>query len=502
MSESVGTEQTNEQANEHVNGQVAGQANGPSNQGSGPGVVRLIGANIPADQGLSSLGLLMQLGGSVAAAIITFWGFTALTQPTRAGSSMMILLLTTLGVVRSLMHRAAGTGLLYSAPGHGPCDPGESGADEQPAHPLRGVRRYILVALLHSALVSTVLVARDVAPTRMAVAIGLALASWPLILAGLLRTPWLRRFEHEVPAPEDKGFEGAAVLMTVMSIAGLAIAALLLQSFASRDALRGTNVLLLLCMLLLLARSALHLIAGITGLRNVQLDAAVERVAQYANLGLVSSFVTGGVLLITLMSEAAAGFSGLLVISVAVWMLSIWPMALRRFFAERQFASLLAGDAAPIHRRAPDAGLTALGWLLLAIGAVALSVSVAAAGGSFFDGSDDSATLSLLRLLMVGGSWRTFAVAALMLVAGFELVRMTRHHRAVATACAGAIAALELTTWGSGWSVISQLTSGLHGTSALAMLLGPLGLALTTIALVNRKIASAGHAQVRMAPRR
>ena len=48
------------------------------------------------------------------------------------------------------------------------------------------------------------------------------------------------------------------------------------------------------------------------------------------------------------------------------WMLMAWPMIIRRFFSERQFADLLAGDDAPIHRRAPDAGLTGLGWLLLA----------------------------------------------------------------------------------------------------------------------------------------
>jgi hypothetical protein len=47
------------------------------------------------------------------------------------------------------------------------------------------------------------------------------------------------------------------------------------------------------------------------------------------------------------------------------WVLMAWPMIIRRFFSDRQFADLLAGENASVHRRAPDAGLSGLGWLLL-----------------------------------------------------------------------------------------------------------------------------------------
>lgn len=478
MSDSVETEQANQ------------QAPGGARRA---GVVRLIGANVPADQGLSSLGLIMQLSGSLTAAATTFIGFQTLFLPSRAGTTMLVLLLTTLSVVRSLMHRAAGTGLLYTG-----------AAEESLAPPpLRGVRRYIAVGLLHSVLVSAVLISRDTAPVRIAVAIGLALAIWPLILAGLLRTPLLRRFEHEVPTPEDKGFEGAAVLMTVLSIAGLAFGLLMLRAFASRDALRGTNVLMPLCVLLLLGRSVMHLIAGITGLRNVPLDAAVERAAQYASLGVVSAFVTGGVVLITLISSVAFSVAGLLVVGVSVWLLAIWPMALRRFFAERQFASLLAGDDAPIHRRAPDAGFTALGWLLIVFGGLMLSLSVLSLGGAASTGGyEDGFVVDVLHPVLFDVSWRTFLIAALQLGAGFELVRMSPHHRLVATLSACAITLIGLTTAGPGGEVIGQLRLTLENPSALALLVGPLGLALSTIVLVNRRVAGAGHAQVRLAPRR
>lgn len=442
-----------------------------------PSLVHLMGANIPADQGLSSLGLLMQLGGSLTAAFVAFMGFQTLFLPARLGGmTLVVLLLTTLGVVRSLMHRAAGSGLLY-----GP-------------QPLRAVRRYIAVALIHSALFSAVLVTQELSSMRLALCLGLAQAAWPLVLLGILRLPQVRRFEEEVPVAEDKGFEGAAVLMTVMSIAGLGTGLLMLSGLiSSPGAFLDMRVLLVLTALLFLARSVTHLIAGITGLRNVPLDTAVERVAQYSNLGVVTAFVASGVLLITLMS-GRFGFTGLLTIATAGWMLAVWPMALRRFFAERQFANLLAGEEAPIHRRAPDAGLTSLGWLLIALGTMMLAISIAAAGG----GPDgDSAARLLAQPLFFGGSWQTATIGTLCMISGFELVRMSKHHRTVATACAVAIGLLQLSMWAPGWRHLGQLDVLFYNPTALVTVLSPLGLALTTVILVNRKIAPMAHVLIR-----
>lgn len=443
------------------------------------GVVRLLGADLPADQGLSSLGLIMQLGGSLSAALVVFFGFAALLVPAHAGTTLAILLITTLSVVRSMMHRAAGNGILYGT------------------QPLRGVRRYIAVALAHSALFSAMLMYQGVSSAALAVSIGAAFAVWPILLLVLFRMPRLRRFEEEVPSPEDKGFEGAAVLMTVLGIAGLASGLLLLGSLLSGPgalALRDMRILLVLCALLLVARSCTHLFAGVTGLRNLPLDTAVERVGQYANLGLVSAFVTSGVLLVTSMS-GSLGFFGILFIVVSGWMLAAWPMALRRFFAERQFASLLAGDAAPIHRRAPDAGLTSLGWLLLACGALSLAFFLATFSGVPAD--DGSLLMGFYPLL--GGSWHTAITAGLMLFAGLELVRMTPQHRLTATIAAVTVLVVELSAWSPGFAELSQLSDGLSGLGALPILVGPLGLALATIILVNRKIAPTAQAMVRKA---
>jgi hypothetical protein len=296
----------------------------PPSSARRPEPVRLVGANVPADQGLASLGLIMQLMGGLSAAVTAYLGFQLLFKLSRRSELLIVLLLMTLGVVRALMHRSAGTGLLYGTAA------------------LAGVRRYVVVGLTHSALCAAALITQGLATTRVAVSLGLALATWPLLLGVLLQLPWMRRFEQELPVAEDKGFEGAAVLMTVMSLAGIAGSLLMLEVFFSLSgAMQGMGVLVMLTMLLLLARSIAHLVAGITGLRNVPLDTAVERVSQYATLGVVSAFVTAGVMLIILMSESLA-FDGLLLVAVAAWVLALWPMALRRLFAERQFANLLA----------------------------------------------------------------------------------------------------------------------------------------------------------------
>ena len=64
--------------------------------------------------------------------------------------------------------------------------------------------------------------------------------------------------------------------------------------------------------------------------------------------------------------SSAINVAGLAIVCGLCWMLMAWPLIVRRFFSDRQFADLLAGDDAPVHRRAPDAGLTWLGWLLIA----------------------------------------------------------------------------------------------------------------------------------------
>jgi hypothetical protein len=63
------------------------------------------------------------------------------------------------------------------------------------------------------------------------------------------------------------------------------------------------------------------------------------------------------------------------------------------------------------------------------------------------------------------------------------------------------IAGIELVMWTPSWQMLTGLDgSGAYNTNFFGALLGPLGLALATVALVNRKITPTAHATVRQRP--
>ncbi len=442
-------------------------------------VVRLVSPHLPSDQGLSSLGLLLQLGGSLGAAFVCFNAFVWLWATTflDGTATLGVLLLGVLSVIRSLMHRAAGTELLYGAA------------------PLRGIRRYVTVALAHSAL-TTVLLASPLSyavTTRQAVAIGLACAVWPAILWAVTRLPRFARYEAGLPPSEDKGFEGASVLMTIFGVAGLATGCLSLWSVLRLPgALRGLGALLVLTLILLVVRSAVHVTAGLGGLRHSELDVAVERASRYASLGIVSALVASGVLFLTVVGTRA-DFSAILAIALIGWVLSAWPVILRRYFGERHFASLLAGDDDPTHRRAPDGGVTAAGWLLLALGAVQLGLALLGLVGG---PGMDLVVVSELYGRSAGGDLLTAAIALALGGLGLGLVLGgPRFHNLAKVVGAGA---LVLQLWAL-WPLAGLLMAGgLEATQvaggALAAL--PMVAVVATLALVGRSVAPMAAATV------
>lgn len=449
-----------------------------------PTVVSLVSPNLPADQGLSSLGLLLQLGGSISAAFVCVAGFIWLWAATWMGGGAMlgILLISILGLVRSLMHRAAGTELLY-----GP-------------QPLRGIKRYTVVALAHSALLALVLASPLYQlPVRTSVAIGLACATWPAILLLILRQPRFQRYQDELPISEDKGFEGAAVLMTILGIAGLCVGGVLLWTMIQiPGALRGLGALLVLTLGLLVIRSVVHVAAGVSGLGNASLDLSVERVGRYANLGIISALLTAGVMFLSVVGSRA-DFSSILSIAVIGWVLAIWPLILRRYFAERHFASLLAGNDDPIHRRAPDTGLTALGWLLISMGGAQLSLSVLAIVG----GSADLRDLGHLLPALSGNVWTAALISLAHIGAGVTVVQMNRHHRAVVTAVGSITLVLQASNLWPTWKALTTNTLGEYPslTATLGLSMVPLVTAAVMIALVQRKVTPMARATVRVPAR-
>jgi hypothetical protein len=450
-------------------------------------VVDLVDAHVPADQGLSSLGLLMQLGGSVFAAWAALMAFVMLFA--QGEQTLALLLVLGLSIARSFMHRAAGTQLLY-------------GLNGAPGNRLQGVHRYVLFALAQSLIVGAVFGFKLHEGTKVALAIAGGLAAWPLTLGVLVRLPRFARFANDVPISEDKGFEGASILMTVLGLCGAiggGTMLLVMLEVPGNELQKGAGVLLVLTVAMLVVRSIIHVQAGISGLRETNIDRSVELANRYANFGVISSFCAGGALLLWVMSQTV-DVSGMVLITCMVWLLMTWPLVLRRFFSDRQFVDLLAGDEAPVHRRAPDAGLTALGWLLLALAVMSASFTLLV----FTD-----ATRELGALGMFGGGgegvrsiWWNVGVIVLQAWTGYELIRMSPQSRIIASVfgVVGSGVAIYMN-----WPMVQTLEH-MHGfmSPLNAIGMGPLAFALivpvATLVLVNRKIAPTARARFRQKP--
>jgi len=458
--------------------------------------VSLVDPNVPADQGLSSLGLLMQLGGSLFAAVMTLATFTALlalgARGGGGGENLVILLLLGVSLTRSIFHRMAGTELLYGKPSF------------EGVSRLGGVKRYIAIGLAHSAMVFLILSGKFHMDMKLALGIGLGCAAWPVTLAVLMTLPRFRRFNTEMPVAEDKGFEAASILMTVLGLCGLLGGAvvLVLMVQAGSELTKGAGVLLVLTTAMLVVRSFIHVQAGFSGLRETSVDRSVELANRYANFGVISSFCGGGALLLWVMTSAVS-VAGMALITGLVWMLMAWPLIIRRFFSDRQFVDLLAGDNAPIHRRAPDAGITALGWFLFAYSIMQASFMLP----SLFGGSEMREMGGMLPGLMGGGGggfrsmWWTVGELVLQGWAGYEPVRMSPQSRIIAT-----IYGLV----GGGVTIFMNYPL-LHnlkhmrgvmgaGSVGIAMLALSLVIPVATIVLVNRKLAPTARARFKSKP--
>jgi len=449
------------------------------------GVVQLPAAGVPADQGVSSLGLIMQLAGTLMALAVAMLAFIRLVSLTDRGDAMWMFLLLGSCVVRSVFHRIAGTELLY----------GRSGSLDAPGTPLAGLYRYIVIGLAHSIALPIALVALFHAPGLVAVGVGLGLAVWPATLGALVAAKVMSRFATKIPVSEDKGFEGASILMTVLGVCGVLGGAAVLMSMVELGALHdGKIVLILIAVIMLIVRSLLHVQAGVSGLRTTSIDRSVELANRYASFGVISSFCAGGAMLLVVMM-GRLDVSLLAAVTSMTWMLMTWPMIIRRFFGERQFADLLAGDEADVHRRAPDAGLTGLGWLLLAhaaYGATCLLPGLIGAHGS----SEVSQLFDVLGSAAGRSPWWSVGVIVLEVWAGYELIRMTAHHRVIAMLYSAIAVAVTLYLF---WPIIGALDHVSSKQQMLVML--PVAIALvvpvSTLVLVNRKIAPAARARFR-----
>ncbi len=450
-------------------------------------VESLGGARLPADLGLSSLGLIMQLVGSLSMAFMAYVAIIPVFGRV-GGDTFLIFFVGVTGVIRGAFHRAAGTSILYEGLGR----------------PKQAVRRYIGVAILETVLWGFFLI-KVGAPTLLTVTVSVALITWPATLAFMLSRPrYVALLEREeVPQSEDLGFEGSGILMLVLGVIGTVIGAMVLFTLVKLpgSALSSPAGLLFIgVFMMLLARSAIHAYAGYKATLGVDTDSAGEAAARYYSFGVVSSVITGGALLVLLMMTSLHPV-GLLMVGIVLWLLLLWPLLLRRFYTEKNFSVLLAGSEGPVRRRSPDAGMTALGWVLLGLGVVGVAFALPQFA---VDGSNPLATMlggrAFASEAAASSPWWSLGIAGVQLWAGYELTQMSDRYRLAANIY-GAVA--TLVTIYLVWPTISNMElSGLGPMQWIGSLMSYCGVALalvvpvTTVLLVNRKITPTATARI------
>ena len=456
----------------------------------------LVDPGVPADQGLSALGLVMQLAGTVFAAYASLVMFIMMFLPRGFGGvgKGYILLVLALCVTRSAFHRVGGTELLYP----------RATFDETKPGPFSGIKRYVLVAFAQTAIMAVLLAGKFGVPFKFTLAICAGLAAWPTFLAVISTLPRFKRFTGELPIAEDKGFEAAAILMTVLGTCGVlgtgAFLVVMLES-GGRILSQGPGVLLLVALVMLLIRSIFHVQAGLSGLRETNLDRSVELANRYANFGVISSFCAAGAMLIVSMM-GAVNLALIAVVAGVCWMLMAWPMIIRRFFSERQFADLMAGDGTQLHRRAPDAGLTGLGWLLVAHAFFSATILIpqVVLGEDF--SSRYTEMLSFMGPSGARSLWWSVGLTTFQMWAGYELIRQSPHSRIIATVFSVVAGALTVYIM---WPVLQGMKHlGRMLSPETVMMIVPLAIQLvipvSVLLLVNRKIAPTARARFKARP--
>ena len=456
---------------------------------------------VPADRGLSGLGLMMQLFGTVAGALTALGGVALFAQLNArsmysdngpGGSELMwLLLLVGTGVARSLVHRSIGEGLLY---GH---------------QPFAKVKTYLLAASVNTAMWLYVLVEKGGAPGAVALPFACLLMAWPIAVAVIVRLPGIREMSDQVPHGEDHGFEGVSILMVMFGLFWtIAMGLFIYTEWQTTPAAihnSGFFMLQLIAMGVLLIRSALQLSAGLQGLRVTQLDLAVAAANRYADFGVVATFVTAGCLLLSAMMSMMSLFAmGL--IACLVWMLLAWPMILRRFYNERQFADLMASPdgTSSTHRRAPDLGLTTLGWFLFAVALVQLSAALptllVGSGGAVRGEYSQllGAVATMTTPTADHSAWWGVGLAGIQLWAGIELIRMSDLHRIAANAFGVIQSVVTIYFY---FPMLRHLgdahVAGSPTTVSVAVLALDLIVPVTTLLVANRSAMPAAQARVR-----
>lgn len=460
------------------------------------GVVDLPSAGLPADHGLASLGLVMQLTGRTTGALAALAASIALLEA-RIHHVPWFCFAIALCFARSQLHRIAGRNLTY---GRYTAEGKNAG---KLADPFEALGTYAIFGVGHAIVIGLIAAAVFDAPRPVAAGISVALALWPCALAVIGRLPRFRPLRAGIPLGEDRGLEGASLVMTVVGTYGLlstGVIVVMLGALSEHHRRHGWGAMFGVMFAILAVRSLLHVRAGLAGLRDSSFDRPSELAARYATFGVISAFVVGGMLALLAMSERLTP-EAIVSVGVICWLLVTWPMIVKRFFHQRQFVELLAGDRV-IHRRAPDAGLTGLGWLLAGHVALVAAVLILDACVGGYPGRA-MASAALIARLVVGPWWSVgpllgTLVLGLELACAVALIRMSDTRRVIATIyglLAGGVTLVMAVPAAQAFSHHVHLHTGIRLLPFAAQLVLP----VAALLLVHRAVAPIARAQYRRA---
>jgi len=456
--------------------------------------------------GLVSLGLVMQLVGSVMAAYLIAQSIEPLLDRVFFGNwfprpgwggyynppygpevssppPWHLTLLAATGALRALLHRRAGSAILYRHQGA-----------------VSPLAVYVVAALAHTGLCVAIFAIDMSSATLLWSATAFIALAWPLCLLAAALRPRFRRALRGDPAAMNPGArDEVATLAIFLGLLGAMIS--LFALYAAIDSYQQLGlrpVLLIVIASLLCLRAAALLRVGFRGAHRAGEPDESMATSFYVKVGLV----TGGLawMAILLHVNATLRPSGnpyamfdyveLGRDAMAGYLLFLWPLLLRRLARSRQG---MPPATSPSPRSL--ASLRALGWLLLATGSLQAAFAVV----SLVIGESRVAGLwgFLLQFQLFPGAgsrspWLQLVVAAPQLWVAIELLHDTPRRRAAATVyAAGASVATALCIGTDMGYLIRIIAAGLPAASALVVYLPvafPLLVPIATLVFVQHHL--------------
>lgn len=425
---------------------------------------------LPADAGLSALGLLMRVGGAFGLWIGIIFLLAMLTMP-RVGLSALVL---ALGPLRSWAHSRAGGRLQQSAP------------EAQQA-----VWLYIGLAIAHLAALKLVS-----APPALKPALDMLFLfslAWPVAVIVLVMRPSAQRVLRHVREKrqrifaEDGGLMGVAALMAAIGSVGACLVATWMVIALSSGIMKAgwVGALTLIIGLAFFARSVLHAKAGIGALRSFNPTRFRADCDRYFGVAVLTTVL---MCLLVLISSISGGIVAFLMIIPIGALSMLWPSMARNVGAVELRPDL--EDDPPAIGPGRDNGAVTLGVALIALATFSVAIILAPMFGIPMSGPT-AASLQQQPL------WMSLGATALTLWTGAECVGMTSRRRIAAAA----YLVVSVITFGYGlinvWDLFGEMSGprAAFGSQMILLVLTSMATSLALPIIVAIQVLRAGPPQ-------